>query len=62
MNSEIFKLKGLSEQVRNYFIRDTEERIEARMAKEAVEKDEREVVERATAEVAARKAVEKEAA
>lgn len=38
MTSEAFKLKGLSEQVRNDYIREAEERLEARLAREAKEK------------------------
>ncbi|XP_050918779.1 cell wall protein DAN4-like [Lathyrus oleraceus] len=62
MTSEIFKLKGLSKQVRNDFIRDAEERLRARMAKEEAEKDEREVAEKVVAEAAAREAAEEAAA
>ena len=54
MTSEFFKLKDLSEQVRNDFIRGAREKLEARLAKEAVEKAERE-----SAEVAARETTEK---
>lgn len=38
ITSEVFKLKGLSEQVKNDYIRETEEKLEARLAKEAEEK------------------------
>lgn len=62
MTYEIFKLKGLSEQVRNEFIRDVEERLEVQMAKEAAEKAEREAIEKAVAEATAREAAEKAAA
>lgn len=69
MTSEIFKLKGLFEQVRNDFIRDAEERLEAQMTKEATEKAEREAIEKAakeaaekaSAEVVAREKAEQEA-
>lgn len=42
MTSEIFKMKGLSKQVINDFIRDAKERLEARMTKEAAVKAKRE--------------------
>lgn len=38
MTSEVFKLKGHSKQVRNDYIREAEERLEARLAREAEEK------------------------
>lgn len=38
MTSEVFKLKGLPEQVRNNYIREVEERLEARLAREVEEK------------------------
>lgn len=41
MTSEVFKLKGLSEQVRNDFIRNAKEKLEAHLDKEATEKTER---------------------
>lgn len=69
MDSEIFKLKGLSEQVRNNFIRGAEEKMEAHLKKEETEKAEteaaevvvREVVEKAVVEAATREKVEVEA-
>ncbi|XP_050909911.1 eukaryotic translation initiation factor 4 gamma-like [Lathyrus oleraceus] len=72
MTSEAFKQKGLSEQVRNDFIRETRERLKARLAREveerahreaeekvrleAKEKDRRKTVEKATIEAAAAEA------
>ncbi|XP_050896678.1 uncharacterized protein LOC127103466 [Lathyrus oleraceus] len=47
MTSEAFKLKGLSEQVRNDFIREVGERLHARLAREAEEKSRREAEEKA---------------
>lgn len=41
MTSEVFKLKGLSEQVINDFIRGVEEKLETRLQKEATKKVER---------------------
>lgn len=38
MTSEVFKLKGLSKQVRNGHIREAEERLEAYLAREAEER------------------------
>lgn len=45
-------MNGLFGQVRNNFIRGVEERLEARLAKEVVEKAERETTEKAAKEVA----------
>ncbi|XP_050889659.1 eukaryotic translation initiation factor 4 gamma-like [Lathyrus oleraceus] len=50
MTSEAFKLKGLSEQVHNDFIRDAGERLQARMVREAEEKAIREAEEKARLE------------
>lgn len=50
MTSEAFKLKGLSEQVRNDFARDAGERLQARLVREAEEKDRREAEEKARLE------------
>lgn len=44
---EVFKLKGLSEQVRNDYIRGAEERLETRLVKEAEEKSLKEAEEKA---------------
>ncbi|XP_050915850.1 uncharacterized protein LOC127130944 [Lathyrus oleraceus] len=46
MTSEVFKLKGLYEQVRNDYIREAEERLEERLAKEAEEKAHQEAEEK----------------
>lgn len=59
---EVFKLKGLSEQVRNDYIRGAKEKLEARLAKEATEKAEREVAEKAVAKAAAKEVAKKVAA
>lgn len=48
MTYKIFKLKGLSEQVRNDLIRGAEEKLKARLEKEADGKAEREAIEKAT--------------
>lgn len=56
MTSEVFKLKGLSEQVRNDYIREAEERLKARMAREAEEKERKEAEEKVVVEVAAAEA------
>ncbi|XP_050918334.1 eukaryotic translation initiation factor 4 gamma-like [Lathyrus oleraceus] len=68
MTSEVFKLKSLSEQVKNGYIREAKERLEARMAREAEEKakekarleakekSRKEVEEKATARAAAAEA------
>lgn len=69
MTSKIFKMKSLSEQVKNDFIRSVEEMLEARLAKEAekkaerevAEKDAKEAAEKATAKAAAKEKDEKEA-
>jgi hypothetical protein len=50
MTSEAFKLKNLSEQVRNDFIRDAEARLQERLAREAEEQARREAEERARQE------------
>ncbi|XP_050878441.1 eukaryotic translation initiation factor 4 gamma-like [Lathyrus oleraceus] len=50
MTFEAFKLKGLYEQVRNDYIREAEERLEARLAREVEEKTHREVEEKARRE------------
>ncbi|XP_050914137.1 eukaryotic translation initiation factor 4 gamma-like [Lathyrus oleraceus] len=50
MTSEAFKLKGLSEQVRNDFIRDDGIRLQARLAREAEEKARTEAEEKARLE------------
>ena len=50
MTSEAFKLKNLSEQVRNDFIRDAEARLQERLAREAGEEAKREAEERARQE------------
>ncbi|XP_050897402.1 proline-rich receptor-like protein kinase PERK12 [Lathyrus oleraceus] len=47
MTSEVFKLKGLSKQVRNDYIREAGERIEARLARETEEKAHQEAEEKA---------------
>ncbi|XP_050877075.1 uncharacterized protein LOC127080826 [Lathyrus oleraceus] len=47
MTFEAFKLKGLSEKVRNDFIRDAGERLQARLVREAEEMARREVKEKA---------------
>ncbi|XP_050914681.1 uncharacterized protein LOC127129571 [Lathyrus oleraceus] len=46
ITSEVFKLKGLSEQVKNDYIRGAEERMEARLAQEAEERAREEAEER----------------
>ena len=38
MTSKVFKLKGLSEQVKNGYIKEDEERLEAHLAREAKRK------------------------
>ncbi|XP_050919617.1 uncharacterized protein LOC127137175 [Lathyrus oleraceus] len=43
VTSKVFKIKGLSEQVRNNFIRSAEEKLDARLEKEVAEKAERKV-------------------
>lgn len=50
MTSEAFKLKGLSEQVRNDFVRDAGVRLQARLVREAEEKARREEEEEARLE------------
>ncbi|XP_050875791.1 eukaryotic translation initiation factor 4 gamma-like [Lathyrus oleraceus] len=50
MTSEAFKLKGLSEQVRNDFIRDAEIRLQERLAREAEERARKEAEETAKQE------------
>ncbi|XP_050909091.1 uncharacterized protein LOC127122857 [Lathyrus oleraceus] len=62
MTSGVFKLKGLSEQVRNDYIRGAEERLEARLAHEAVERVRRENKERDDVEAVAKEEAEKAAA
>ncbi|XP_050909533.1 uncharacterized protein LOC127123351 [Lathyrus oleraceus] len=64
MTFEVFKLKGLSEQVRNDYIRGAEERLEACLIKEAEEKARHEAEEKASleAEEQARKEAEEKAA
>lgn len=62
MAFEVFKLKGISEQIRNDFIRGVEEKLEARLAKEAVEKEAAKAVAKEAAEKAAAKAVAREKA
>lgn len=57
MTSEVFKLKGLSEQVKNDFIKSAEENLEAHLAKEVAEK-----AKRGAAEAIAREATKKAAA
>ncbi|XP_050908976.1 uncharacterized protein LOC127122725 [Lathyrus oleraceus] len=52
MTSEIFKMKGLFEQLRNDFIRGVKERLEDWLAKEAVEKAKREATKKAAKEIA----------
>ena len=59
MTSEVFKLKGLSEQVINDFIRNSKEKPEVHLAKEAAEKAEREAVEKVAVEAATREATKK---
>ncbi|XP_050890958.1 uncharacterized protein LOC127096433 [Lathyrus oleraceus] len=61
MTSEIFKLKGLSEQVRNDYIREAEERLEARMAREAEEEVRQEAEEKARLEAEVQERKEDEA-
>lgn len=51
MTSEVFKLKGLFEQVRNDFIREAEEWPEARLAREVEEKVRLEAEEKTRKEV-----------
>lgn len=51
MTSKVFKLKGLPEKVKNDYIRDAEERLEARLAREAEEKARQEAEEKARLEV-----------
>ncbi|XP_050908798.1 eukaryotic translation initiation factor 4 gamma-like [Lathyrus oleraceus] len=51
MTSEVFKLNGLSQQVRNDYIREAEERLEAHLAREAEEKAHQEAKEKARLEV-----------
>ncbi|XP_050897328.1 uncharacterized protein LOC127104169 [Lathyrus oleraceus] len=64
MTSEAFKLKGLSEKVRNDFIREVGERLQERLVREAEEKARREAEEKAhlEEEKMAREAAEKAAA
>ncbi|XP_050896622.1 uncharacterized protein LOC127103401 [Lathyrus oleraceus] len=64
MTSEVFKLKGLYEQVRNDYLREAEERLEARLAREAEEKARLKAEEKARleAEDKARKEVKEKAA
>ncbi|XP_050878124.1 uncharacterized protein LOC127081940 [Lathyrus oleraceus] len=52
MTFEVFKLKGVSEQVRNDYIRGDEERLEARLAQEDEEKARKEVEEKAATKAA----------
>lgn len=59
MTYEVFKLKGLFEQVRNEFIRGAKMKLGACLAMEAAEKAERKVAEKVVAEVTARKEAEK---
>lgn len=59
MTSEVFKLKGLSEQVRNDYIISAEERLEVRLSYEAAERAQREAEEKVAAEAAAKEAAEK---
>lgn len=61
MTSEAFKLKGLFEQVQNDFIREAEERLQDRLAREAEERAHREAEEKARLEEEerAREVVEK---
>ncbi|XP_050875386.1 uncharacterized protein LOC127079011 [Lathyrus oleraceus] len=47
MTSEAFKLKSLSEQVRNNFIKEVGERLQAQLVREAAKKDKREGEEKA---------------
>lgn len=47
MTSEVFKLKGLSEQIRNDFIRDAGIRLQERLAREAKEQEMKEAEEKA---------------
>ena len=46
MTTEAFKLKGLSEQVRNDFIKDAEIRLQERLAREAEERARKEAEEK----------------
>ncbi|XP_050889550.1 uncharacterized protein LOC127094815 [Lathyrus oleraceus] len=65
MTSEAFKLKGLSEQVRNDFIKEAGERLEAHLPREAEDKARREAEEKARLEAeeeARKKAAEKASA
>lgn len=57
MTSEVFKPKGLSEQVINDYIRGTEERLEVRLAHEATERARKEAEERVAAKEEAEKVV-----
>lgn len=50
MTYEVFKLKGLSEQVRNDYIREAKERLEAHLVKDAEEKAREEAEEQARRE------------
>lgn len=61
MTSEVFKLKGLSEQVRNDYIKGAEERLEAHLAQEAEERARKEAEERDAAKEEAEKVVVAEA-
>ncbi|XP_050908734.1 eukaryotic translation initiation factor 4 gamma-like [Lathyrus oleraceus] len=61
MTSEVFKLKGLSEQVRNDYVRGAEEKLEARLAQEAEERARKEAEERVVAEVAAKEEAKRDA-
>ena len=52
MTFEVFKLKGISEQVRNNYIRGAKERLEALLVKEAEEKARKKDEEKASIEAA----------
>ncbi|XP_050889951.1 uncharacterized protein LOC127095284 [Lathyrus oleraceus] len=62
MTSEVFKLRGLSEQFGNDYIRSAKEKLEARLAQEDAEREKREAEERANPKAAAREAAEKASA
>ncbi|XP_050895424.1 uncharacterized protein LOC127102047 [Lathyrus oleraceus] len=61
MTSEVFKLKGLSEQVRNEYIRGAKERLEARLAQKAAERATKDAEDRSAAEATDKKKAEKAA-
>lgn len=62
INYEVFKLKGLSELVRNDYVKGAEERLEARLAQEAAERAKRKDEEKDVAEATSREEAKKVAA